>query len=155
MNRGVFRKWRKLSRPDRLLSARLLVLLGLWRLVTKVIPFSHVRNLIGTKQTFLREDLLPRASLSQDQVRYIRRLSSITARVSARTPWRSTCLAQCFTVSRLLKRKKIACHVLLGVREDVSGRMIAHAWSVAGGIRVTGGVVADAFTVTGIWSSIP
>jgi len=59
---------------------------------------------------------------------------------SARSPWRSTCLAQALAGSVMLRRRRLPGTLVLGVaRSDAEGRqLMAHAWLSSGRAIITG-----------------
>lgn len=74
-----------------------------------------------------------------------------TLRLAARhTPWQSNCLAQALSARCLLGLFRVPHVICFGVaRESGSARLHAHAWVLAGSVRVTGGAGAKHFTQVG------
>lgn len=69
----------------------------------------------------------------------VRNVSRALAAARRRLPWESTCLTQSLAAARMLRRRGIPGQLLIGVEQDVSGRLQAHAWVRAGDIIVCGG----------------
>ncbi|MEG0711156.1 MAG: lasso peptide biosynthesis B2 protein, partial [Niameybacter sp.] len=54
------------------------------------------------------------------------------------TPWESKCLVQAMVAQYLLKRRRIATTLYLGVAKGSEGELKAHAWLRCGQMIVTG-----------------
>ncbi|MFC6840802.1 lasso peptide biosynthesis B2 protein [Xanthomonas theicola] len=75
-----------------------------------------------------------------------------TLRLAARhTPWRSNCLVQALAACCLLGLFRVAHVLCFGVARtaDASRQLQAHAWVVAGSLRVTGGGGIERFAQVG------
>jgi hypothetical protein len=65
------------------------------------------------------------------------------------------CLTQAIAAGIMLKQRRIAYNIYLGVARNNNNQLIAHAWLRSGDILVTGGDHCNQFTVTGILSYTP
>ena len=79
-------------------------------------------------------------------------ISKAIRRTVRYTPWRVTCLAQAILAKYLLKRRKIASTLYLGVAKDGQGGLIAHAWLRCGSQIITGKEEMSRFTVVGFFT---
>jgi len=70
---------------------------------------------------------------------YVRKVSRAVLCVCNNTKWESKCLVRALTAQKLLNRKKLHSTLYLGVRQDETGKMLAHAWLRWGRYIVTGG----------------
>jgi hypothetical protein len=71
------------------------------------------------------------------------------AHVAPGVPWRTTCLVQAVAGVLLLKRRRIAATIRLGVKQiagERGGGLAAHAWLIVGGETVLGGAAAEDFS---------
>ena len=59
--------------------------------------------------------------------------------MARRTPWNSNCLAQAIAAKRMLRRRRIACTLYLGLAKDAKDELAAHAWLRCGNRILTGG----------------
>jgi hypothetical protein len=65
------------------------------------------------------------------------RVGSAVSRAGARLPWHPTCLRQALATQRMLRRRRIAAQLHLGVTSPREPS--AHAWVTVGGRPVVGG----------------
>lgn len=86
------------------------------------------------------------APLSIEQGALIDRIAFALPRVSARVPWRATCLVQALAARRWLARSGIASQITLGARKSGQEGIEAHAWLTAGGRIVVGGQQSEGYT---------
>jgi Transglutaminase-like superfamily len=85
-------------------------------------PASHTVALLGEHQTDARrDDVVGVAKLGEAE-----QVGRAVARVAHVLPWHPTCLRQALAVQRMLRRRKIACRLHLGVTHPSTGT--AHAW---------------------------
>ncbi|WP_044913645.1 lasso peptide biosynthesis B2 protein [Butyrivibrio sp. WCE2006] len=74
-----------------------------------------------------------------DEYRFAKKVSYAVNQVCNKTKWESKCLVRALTAQRLLTEKGIDSTLYLGCKEDVNGKMVAHAWIRCGRLYVTGG----------------
>jgi hypothetical protein len=94
-------------------------------------PASRTIALLGEHQPDARPDAVGVAELREAE-----RVGRAVARVARALPWDSTCLRQALAVQRMLRRRKIACRLHLGVTHPSVGT--AHAWVTVGDRVVIG-----------------
>jgi hypothetical protein len=85
-------------------------------------PTSRTIALLGEHRTDGRPDEV----VGVAKLREAERAGRAVARVSRVLPWHPTCLRQALAVQRMLRRRKIACRLHLGVTHPSIGT--AHAW---------------------------
>jgi hypothetical protein len=68
-------------------------------------------------------------------------------RAARHLPWRSTCLMRALAGKTMLRRRRCPATVFLGVARREGTELGFHAWIRAGGVWVSGGAEAPAFTV--------
>nr|WP_275426242.1 lasso peptide biosynthesis B2 protein [Nocardioides daejeonensis] len=111
-------------------------LLGFFRLLVAMTPFTFVRRLLGEDRGAHGSD--DRPTLDVDQRWRAARISEIVQRAAARTPWTSDCFPQALTARTFLAARRIPHVVDFGVRREAGG-LAAHTWVSAGDVPVTGG----------------
>lgn len=80
----------------------------------------------------------PETALTDKQiVRAVRRAVTIAAR---NVPWNPACLTQALAAKAMLARRGCGSAFHLGATFDKNGKLVAHAWLVAGGEVVVGAV---------------
>ena len=70
---------------------------------------------------------------------YARKVSRAVLCVCNNTKWESKCLVRALTAGKLLRKKRLHYTMYMGVCQDETGNMIAHAWLRWGKYTVTGG----------------
>lgn len=75
----------------------------------------------------------------EDFIPYVDKVSRAVICVCNNTKWESKCLVRALVARKLLKKKKLNCTLYMGVRQDETGKMLAHAWLRWGNHIVTGG----------------
>lgn len=115
------------------------ILLGIARILVLLLPFKYVAPLLG------KETQGDRQNTSIAAVTIVR--LSIN-RSHHRTPWTSNCLAQSLAATWMLNRRRCATTTFLGVKRDANNQIIAHSWTMAGDMFVTGKRAHEKFTVT-------
>ena len=74
-----------------------------------------------------------------DDFDYVQKVARAVLCVCNHTKWESKCLVRALTAGKLLRKRKIHYTLYLGVCQDETGKMIAHAWLKWGKYTVTGG----------------
>ena len=122
-----------LAWSDRGLLIEAAALLGAARLAAKTIPFKQLARCFGQhmseSERVVESGVDARAS----------RIGWAVRTVARRTPWNSNCLAQAVAARLMLRRRKMACTVYLGLVKDGKHELAAHAWLRCGNRVVTGG----------------
>lgn len=95
-------------------------------------PASRTFALLGEPRT----DGVPDELVGIARFQEAERVGRAVARVARMLPWHPTCLRQALAVQRLLRRRKIACRLHLGVTHPSIGT--AHAWVTVEGRPVVG-----------------
>jgi hypothetical protein len=82
------------------------------------------------------------------------RISWALSAAAARTPWKSTCLAQALAGSCMLRLRGIPATVALGVAksEAAPDGITAHAWLSSGGVVITGAAGREKYRVLANYS---
>ena len=141
--RSVPAKWRRRNRTERLLLLEAFVLLGIARLLVLTIPFRWLAVSLGAR---MRESA-PEAPPADLQ--YARLIGQAVRSAAGNTPWESVCLPQAVTGQWMLKRRRIAATLYLGVaKADAKPEQLAaHAWLRCGEAIITGASGHRQFTV--------
>ncbi len=120
------------------------VLLGVCRALVLVLSFRRIVRWFG---------LVGAEAINVPQLRPLQELRASrigeVVRLAARhTPWSSNCFAQALAAHLLLSLYRIPHALFLGVARDAPTRaVVAHAWTVAGPVPVTGHESSDRYTV--------
>lgn len=125
------------------------LLLGLTRAAIALLPFAHVRRLLGEGRT--DPPALPPATVRD--ARQARRIGRSIERAARHTPWRSDCYPQALTALLQLRIARVPHTVAFGLRRAERG-LTAHAWVSAADVIVTGGDPRD-YTVVGSFTWLP
>jgi len=130
-----FRTFLRIDRKDRWLFLEAIVMLGLARLIIVTTPFRVIAPwLRRSPEADTRYDVL---------VRRVRRAVTTAAR---NVPWNAVCLPQAMAAKAMLARRGCGSAFHLGANFNAQGRLIAHAWLVAGGAIVVGEAGIDDVT---------
>lgn len=118
---------------DRLLVCEAILTLALARLIVLTVPFRFMATWLSRA---------PDTS-SCDETLLLRVGKAVT--VAARNvPWNAVCLPQAMAAKAMLARRGCGSSFHLGADFDAQGKLIAHAWLVAGGTIVVGAAgIAD------------
>lgn len=135
-------KFFELNRFQKAFVFEAFFLLAYYRIVILILPFNKI-----VKQ-MERLGSRPTSSDSAFDESFPREIGLAVSRTAAHTPWESKCLVQSLTAYHLLKCRHYPCTISLGVAKDVTGKMVAHAWTQSGQIDVTGAEIKDRYTVT-------
>ncbi len=137
LRRGL-RTLRSLSWADRTLLVEATLRLGVARLALLLLPFRLVSPHLGA----------PKQETGQDggDRDLLRRLSWAIGAVSRRAPWRCKCLEQGIAAKMMLRRRRLANTLYLGVARGEE-QIEAHAWLRSGTFYVTGGAGRERFSV--------
>lgn len=110
-------------------------MLGLARFVVVTTPFRLIAPwLRRAPETDSRNDVL---------LARVRRAVTIAAR---NVSWNAVCLPQAMAAKAMLARRGCGSAFHLGADFDAQGKLIAHAWLVAGGAIVVGAAGIDEVT---------
>ena len=141
-------KWRRRSRTERLLLMEAFVLLGIARLAVLVLPFKRLAVSLDRHQN--ETDM----QISASDLNFARKVGQAVCSAANHTPWESVCLPQAVVAQWMLKRRRIAGTLYLGVAKDVTKPEIlaAHAWLRCGSIILTGAAGHQQFTVVTTFS---
>ena len=112
---------------DRLLVAEAILALGLARLIVITTPFRFMALLLSRAPD--------RESCDEDLVLRVCKAVTIAAR---NVPWNAVCLPQALAAKAMLARRGCGSAFHLGAGTDAQGKLISHAWLVAGGKVVVG-----------------
>ena len=141
--RTVPAKWRRRNWYERRLLGEAFVLLGVARLLVLAVPFRWLAHTLGSH---MRESELDANSAHLETARLI---GQAIRSAASNTPWKSVCLPQAVVGQWMLKRRRIAATLYLGVTkaEDITEQHAAHAWLRCGNHILTGAAGYRVFTV--------
>jgi hypothetical protein len=117
--------------PERRLLLEVLAEVTRASIELRVAPRSKTASLLGTLR-----DSTPSRPLDADQVAEAKRIGDMIARAARHLPWHPTCLRQALAAMRMLRRRRIASELHLGVVTKPVGA--AHAWVTANGQPIIG-----------------
>jgi len=147
--------WHKLKRffslplHEKGIFIEAIVTLGLMRLAIRVVSLKRLtRHLKYSTDASFEDEVSPQ---QEETASGIGKLIEYAAR---HTPWESTCLVQCLTAQRMLKRRGIPGAFYLGVTKgnSVSKDLEAHAWTRYGHEIITGKSGHETFTVLSVFT---
>lgn len=129
-----FVRLRGRSVADRQLLAEAMLWLGLARAAILVIPFRWTTRLFALRSGDAD------ALLDQPSRDIAHRIGWALRIAAARSPWRSTCLAQALAGTAMLRRRRIPATLAMGVAKsaDEQRSLEAHAWLSCQGTIITG-----------------
>jgi hypothetical protein len=104
----------------------------------RLLSSGRATSLLGT---LLTED--PDVAVGAEQLREAARVGNAVARAARRVPGTHTCLPQALAVQRMLRRRRIASRLHLGVTRPSVGE--AHAWVTVDGQPVVGGAGVERY----------
>jgi len=113
-----------------------LVLAGI---VLKTVPFARLARRLGHHMAESPE------TAASDVVERARRIRWAVDAVANRLPWKPVCFPRAVAATLMLRRRRIASTMYLGV--DPARELDAHAWVRVGRLIVSGGPVERRFTV--------
>ncbi|MCU0458722.1 MAG: lasso peptide biosynthesis B2 protein [Bacteroidales bacterium] len=110
-----------------------------------VIPFRWIPRLFANPQSAVRPGpatsgvrIPEKAPLFRDsqQSEVITLISTATAKTARVCPWKNKCLVSSLAARCMLRRRKIHSGLSLGVAKAGGGKVIAHAWLIAGDAEI-------------------
>ena len=120
------------------------VLLGVCRAMVLVLSFRRIVRWFGLVGS---EAVAAPPVLPSREMRALR-IGEVVRLAARYTPWSSNCFAQALAAHLLLSLYRIPHALFLGVARDEPTRaVLAHAWTVAGPVPVTGQEISDRYTV--------
>ncbi|MEN8226332.1 MAG: lasso peptide biosynthesis B2 protein [Bacteroidota bacterium] len=117
-------KYASLPFQDKILFLEALGWLILAKLILLLLPFRRILPLLRQKSS--------RETVRSD----INVIKTALGRASAATPWLSTCLLKSIAARWMLKQRKIASHMAIGMGRDEKNRLLMHAWITSGNIEI-------------------
>ena len=143
--------WRRFPLWQMLLIPVVFAALGVARLCIVTLPFATYAPVLGPQS---RE--ICSASDEPRDIQRVAGLSRVLRKVARRTPWTSNCLPQAMVAAWLLRRYRLPYVVHMGVRRDQTSNASdfeAHAWVLAGSVRVAGVRESVGMTIVGsfVW----
>ncbi|MDD5711439.1 MAG: lasso peptide biosynthesis B2 protein [Smithellaceae bacterium] len=141
-------KWRRRTGEERLFLIEAVLLLGMARLMTLILPFKYIACSLGRRMA----ESDPR--INTPQLRDAGLVGQAVVSASRYTLWRSVCLPQAIAAHWMLRRRGIPSTLYLGVAKDDanSRKIIAHAWVRCGNVILTGAEGHGRFTVVATFS---
>jgi hypothetical protein len=125
--RRKFRSFRRLSITARWLVCEAVFMLAVGRLIVLTVPFRFLVPWLR------RAPETP--TCDENLLLAVRQAVTIAAR---NVPWKAVCLPQALAAKAMLARRGCGSAFHLGATFDPDGKLIAHAWLVAGGKIVVG-----------------
>ena len=116
-----------MSPTERRLVGEATVMLALARLVVLTVPFR-----------FLASWLRRRPETASCDTHLLRAVGKAVTVAARNVPWNAVCLPQALAAKAMLARRGCGSALHLGATFDPKGKLIAHAWLVAGGQIVVG-----------------
>jgi hypothetical protein len=144
----LINKFLNLTWRERLLLIESSVLLGAVQLIITLLPFRWLAHYLGEQ---INESAARQSARQQDTVQKVGWGIAVINRCS---PWKSKCLAQAVAAKIMLRRRKIASTLYLGVNKDACDNIIAHAWLKSGDSVVTGDLGKECFTVVATFTEV-
>jgi hypothetical protein len=127
MLRRKLKTFLSINHADRILVCEAILALALARLIILSVPFRFsARWLSRAPQT---------TSCDESLLLRVRQAVTIAAR---NVPWNAVCLPQAMAAKAMLARRGCGSSLHLGADFNAQGKLIAHAWVVAGGTVVVG-----------------
>ena len=141
-------KWRRRSRAERLLLMEVFVLLSIARPAILVLPFKRLAV------SLVRHRNETDMQISASDLNIARKVGQAVCSAANYTPWESACLFQAVAAQWMLKRRRIADTLYLGMAKDETKpeKLAAHAWLRCGSIILTGAEGHQQFTVVTTFS---
>ncbi len=124
-----------LDGTDRLLILEAIAMLGLARLIVVTSPFRFIVPWLSRS---------PEARAGNDAM--VARVRKAVTIASRNVPWDAVCLPQAMAAKAMLARRGCGSAFHLGANFNAQGKLIAHAWLVAGGAVVVGAAGVDDVT---------
>jgi transglutaminase superfamily protein len=146
---SAWRTFGRLTWARRRLLAEAVLCLALARLSVLSVPFRRLSRRLGThgRESSTAAHALPTLRVLGDVV------WSLQA-ASRRLPWRCACIEQGIAGKMMLRRRRIASTLYLGVaREAEAGSTAtAHAWLRSGDLTLTGAAGRERYTVVATYA---
>ena len=131
------------SWSERALLLEAFIWLGVMRAAVRRMPFRRIAARLGLSQVGTFE-------VSQTpEIHQATRTGWAVRVAAARTPWQSTCLVQALAGIAMLRRRRIAGALYLGLARDATApeSLAAHAWLCCGDVILTGESERERFSV--------
>ncbi|HYE48191.1 MAG TPA: lasso peptide biosynthesis B2 protein [Azospirillaceae bacterium] len=127
-------RFARLDARERRAALEAAAVLALVRLLVAVLPFARVMRLLGLR---LADGGAAGTAAGAADGAAARAVSDAVARASRNLPLRAVCLHQAAAAAVMLRRRGLPAEVRFGVARR-AGTVEAHAWSLSGGVPVTG-----------------
>lgn len=144
----VSAKWHRRNGKERWLLLEAFLLLGIARLALLILPFKWLAVTLGRHMEETGVEIYPAA------IGCARMIGQAVCAAANYTPWKSVCLPQAVVAKWMLKRRRIAGTLYLGVARDEAKPLVltAHAWLRCGNLILTGRDGHRRFTVVSKFS---
>lgn len=142
-------KWRRRTHAERILLLEAFMLLGIARFMVLAVPFRWLAVSLGKRMNETG------AVTGHRDLRIARMIGQAIRSAANNTPWESVCLTRAVAAQWMLKRRRIASTLYLGVSKGVPGpeRLAAHAWLRCGDEILTGDEGHRHFTVVATFAT--
>lgn len=128
-------RFARLDARERRTALEAAAVLALVRLLVAVLPFARVMRLLGLRLAEGGAGAGTADGAADGAA--ARAVSDAVARASRNLPLRAVCLHQAAAAAVMLRRRGLPAEVRFGVARR-AGTVEAHAWSLSGGVPVTG-----------------
>jgi len=127
-------KWRRRTSTERVLLLEAFALLAVARLLVLTIPFRWLAVSLGKHMQESAQEMKPA------ELHRARLIGQAIRSAANNTPWQSFCLPQAVAAQWMLRRRRVAATLYLGVSKDETKpeKLAAHAWLRCGDIILTG-----------------
>ncbi len=159
---GRLRKFARLGRSERRLLIEAAWNLARARAALAVVPFRRIAPGLGIRQGALAEeahgagiDAPPLAAGPPEAERLPDRVAWAIAHAAPAVPWQTQCLVRAMAAKAMLRRRGAPATLYLGTARDDEGIFKAHAWLRSGECTVTGGRIAERYSVIAQFAERP
>ena len=126
---------------EQLLYCEVIFLLALSRIVILMMPFKWIAPVLG--QHMASTDEISSKENQQTAIRISRAICTL----SDHLPWECKCLVQAMSGKIMLRQRKVATTLYLGVSKKENNDLGAHAWLRMGELVILGGGGLEQFAV--------
>ena len=108
------KRYLKLDFKDKIIIIRIFILSAIARFAMLIVPFKILKRFLGNA----KEESKYRPN--DEEIEYIKKISTYIRRICKHTPWQSKCLVQAIIAQRLLVSKKIESEISSMTDEEIT-----------------------------------
>ena len=138
---SLIMKFCQKSFTEQLFYSEVIFWLGFSRVIILTLPFKWIAPILGQHMTSTNETSSKRTRLKS--IRVARAIGTM----SKHMPWECKCLVQAMAGKIMLRNRKVATTLYLGVSKKENGDLNAHAWLRMGEFIILGGGGLEQFAV--------